>query len=64
MVPDLICVLDIDTAEAIPTERLRYGQRVDILGIRVPPIMRTPEALKVFGPGAFGLNAEYVALGS
>lgn len=63
VVPDLICVLDIDTAEAIPTERLRYGQRVDILGIRVPPIMRTPEALMVFGPSAFGLTAEYVPLG-
>lgn len=63
VVPDLICVLDIDTAEAIPTERLRYGQRVDILGIRVPPIMRTPEALEVFGPKAFGLQASYLPLG-
>lgn len=63
VVPDLICVLDLDTAEAIPTERLRYGQRVDILGIRVPPIMRTPEALAVFGPRAFGLKAEYRPLG-
>ncbi|POF32159.1 DUF917 domain-containing protein [Roseibium marinum] len=63
VVPDLICVLDIDTVEAIPTERLRYGQRVDILGIRVPEIMRTPEALAVFGPGAFGIDADYVALG-
>lgn len=63
VVPDLICVLDIDTTEAIPTERLRYGQRVDILGIRVPPIMRTPEALEVFGPPAFGLTADYRPLG-
>lgn len=63
VVPDLICVLDSDTAEAIPTERLRYGQRVDILGIRVPPIMRTPEALAVFGPAAFGLQARYSPLG-
>ncbi len=63
VVPDLICVLDMDTAEAIPTERLRYGQRVDILGIRVPPIMRTPEALAVFGPAAFGLSATYAPLG-
>lgn len=63
VVPDLICVLDLDTAEAIPTERLRYGQRVDILGIRVPPIMRTPEALVIFGPRAFGIEAEYQPLG-
>lgn len=63
VVPDLICVLDSDTAEAIPTERLRYGQRVDVLGIRVPPIMRSAEALAVFGPAAFGLGASYRPLG-
>lgn len=63
VVPDLISILDIDTAEAIPTERLRYGQRVDILGIRVPPIMRTAEALAVFGPRAFGLDVPYRPLG-
>ncbi|TPW33459.1 DUF917 domain-containing protein [Martelella alba] len=63
VVPDLICVLDIDTAEAIPTERLRYGQRVNILGIRVPEIMRTPEALAVFGPSAFHIDAAYEPLG-
>lgn len=63
VVPDLISILDIDTIEAIPTERLRYGQRVDILGIRVPPIMRTPEALRVFGPAAFGIDSPYRPLG-
>lgn len=63
VVPDLISILDIDTAEAIPTERLRYGQRVDILGVRVPPIMRTPEALAVFGPSAFHIDVPYRPLG-
>lgn len=63
VVPDLISILDIDTAEAIPTERLRYGQRVEILGVRVPPIMRTPEALAVFGPVAFGIDVPYRPLG-
>lgn len=64
VVPDLISILDIDTTEAIPTERLRYGQRVDILGVRVPPIMRSPEALAVFGPKAFGLDLAYAPLGA
>jgi len=63
IVPDLICLLDVDTAEPILTERLRYGQRVNILAVRVPPIMRTPEALAVFGPRAFGLKHDYVGLG-
>ncbi len=63
IVPDLICILDIDTGEAITTERLRYGQRVNVLAVRVPEIMRTPEALEVFGPKAFGLSHPYRPLG-
>ncbi|WP_028035455.1 DUF917 domain-containing protein [Chelativorans sp. J32] len=62
IVPDLICVLEADTAMPITTERLRYGQRVNVLGIKVPPIMRTPEALDVFGPAAFGLKKPYAPL--
>lgn len=62
VVPDLICVLELDTAMPITTERLRYGQRVHVLGVRVPPIMRTPEALAVFGPAAFGLDKPYIPL--
>ncbi len=59
IVPDLICILDSETAEPITTEMLRYGQRVKVMGVSVPPIMRTPEALAVFGPRAFGLEAEF-----
>lgn len=62
VVPDLISILDLDSAEAITTERLRYGQRVNVLGVRVPPIMRTPEALAVFGPAAFGIDRPYSPL--
>lgn len=64
IVPDLITVLDKETAEPITTERLHYGQRVNVLGIRVPAIMRTPEALAVFGPAAFRLKGSYVPLGA
>ena len=55
LVPDLICVLEADTAEPITTETLRYGQRVTVVGISTPDLMRTPEALATFGPAAFGL---------
>lgn len=60
IVPDLICVLDADTAEPITTEGLRYGQRVRVLGISTPEMMRTPEALAAFGPAAFGLDECFV----
>jgi DUF917 family protein len=59
IVPDLICVLDMETGEPITTETLRFGQRVSVIGISTPPIMRTPEALAVFGPGSFGLQESF-----
>lgn len=55
VVPDLVCVLDAEKAEPLTTEGLRYGQRVTVVGISTPELMRTPEALAVFGPEAFGL---------
>jgi DUF917 family protein len=59
IVPDLICVMDSETAEPITTESLRYGQRVIVVAASVPEIMRTPEALEVFGPKAFGLSEPF-----
>ncbi|MFD9888145.1 DUF917 domain-containing protein [Amycolatopsis sp. NPDC059027] len=59
IVPDLITVLNAETAEPITTEALRYGLRVTVFAIAAPPIMRTPEALAVFGPRAFGIDADF-----
>ncbi|MFL6289242.1 MAG: DUF917 domain-containing protein [Actinomycetes bacterium] len=53
-VPDLISLLDSERATAVTTERLRYGQRVTAIGIPTPEIMRSEEALEVWGAGAFG----------
>ena len=53
-VPDLVVVLDVDTGHPITTEMLRYGQRVAVLGLPCHDLLRTPEALAVVGPGAFG----------
>jgi DUF917 family protein len=62
IVPDLICILDSETAEPITTETLRYGQRVKVMAVSVPPIMRTPEALAIFGPQAFGLDEPFTPI--
>lgn len=62
IVPDLICIVDSETARAIPTERLRYGQRVSVLGCSAPPQLRSREALKIMGPQAFGLDDPYVEI--
>jgi len=59
IVPDLITVVDLDTARPITTERLRYGQRVAVIACSAPAQLCTPAALAVMGPAAFGLNHPY-----
>ena len=58
-VPDLITVLDEETATAITTEYLHYGQRVAVLVLGAPKVLVTAEALAVIGPAAFGLTGAY-----
>lgn len=62
-VPDVITVLDVHTGEAVVTERLRYGQQVSVVAFPCDPVWRTPEGLRVAGPGAFGYDFPYVAAG-
>ena len=54
VVPDLIMNLELDTGEPITTEILRYGQRVAVIGLPAHDLMKTPQALEVVGPKAFG----------
>jgi DUF917 family protein len=61
-VPDLITILDADTGAAITTENLRYGFRVEVLGIPCDPIWRTPGGLELAGPQHWGYEFEYVPL--
>jgi len=62
IVPDLICVLEADSGEPITCETLRYGQRVTVVAISTPDMMRTPEALAVFGPACFGLDRPFTPI--
>jgi len=54
MVPDLIINLELETGEPITTEVLRYGQRIAVIGLPVHGLMKTPQALEIVGPKAFG----------
>ena len=56
----LITVLDVETGEPITTEALRYGFRVAVLGIPCDSRWRTPDGLRLVGPGYFGYSIEYV----
>jgi len=63
VVPDLICLVDTDTAEPVTTEIVRYGMRVVVLGIPAPALLKTSQALTVIGPHAFGYaDVPYVPL--
>jgi DUF917 family protein len=56
LVPDIITGLDAETAVPITGETLRYGQRVVVIAVRVPVILRSPAALRPLGPAALGLD--------
>ena len=57
--PDLICVLDSVSGEAIGTESLRYGQRVSAIALPSPQIHRTAKGLQHVGPRAFGYDIPF-----
>lgn len=63
LVPDLICIVDAETGRPISTEETRYGLRVAVLGLPCSPLLRTPGALAVVGPRAFGYDVDYHPLG-
>lgn len=58
--PDLICLLDAETGDAVTTERLRYGVRVKVVVVGCDERWRTPEGLAIAGPAAFGFAHDYV----
>ncbi len=58
--PDLITVLDAETAKPITTEGLRYGSRAVIIGIPCDPQWRTPKGIETVGPRYFGYDVDYI----
>lgn len=58
-VPDIICVMDATTGDAIGTETLRYGQRVRVIALPAPALQTTPKGLEHVGPRAFGYDLDF-----
>jgi uncharacterized protein len=52
-VPDLIVVLDTDSARALGTDGLQFGQRVTVIAWPCDPLWRTAAGLRKTGPQAF-----------
>ena len=59
MTPDLICVLDSVSGEAVGSETIRYGQRVTVIALPPPPVFLSPRGLDHVGPRAFGYDLEF-----
>ena len=59
MTPDLICVLDSVSGEAVGSETIRYGQRVTVIALPPPPVFLSPRGLEHVGPRAFGYDIDF-----
>jgi DUF917 family protein len=59
MSPDLICVLDTVSGNAVGTETVRYGMRVTVVALPAPPVFLTPKGLDHVGPRAFGYDIDF-----
>ncbi|KAK1993708.1 DUF917-domain-containing protein [Colletotrichum falcatum] len=61
-VPDLVSILGQD-GEAIGSQDLRYGLRVDVIALPAHPLWKTEDGVLVGGPKAFGLDMPFVGVG-
>ncbi len=60
--PDLICLVDTETFQPVPTDALKYGKRVLVVGLSCFPLWRTAEGLELVGPRYFGIDTDYIPL--
>ena len=60
--PDLITMVDRETAEGVNNPEFYEGQLVEVLGFRCDPIWRRPEGLEVFEPRYFGFPIDYTPI--
>ena len=59
-VPDLLCLLDYESADPMTTESLAYGQRLNVLAMPSAPEWHRDGMLELVGPRAFGYDIDYV----
>lgn len=60
MVPDLLCILDLQTLKPITTEKVKFGQRITAIAFKADEKWRLPKGLELAGPRAFGYDFDYV----
>ena len=58
-VPDIISLVDQERGLPVTTEVVRFGLRVQVLGIPAPPQLKTEQALRHVGPRVFGYDLDF-----
>ncbi|HHW07569.1 MAG TPA: DUF917 domain-containing protein [Clostridia bacterium] len=61
-VPDLICLVDVETFTPVTTDALKYGKRVLVVGLKCFEMWRTPKGLELVGPRYFGCDTDYIPI--
>ncbi|MEM8724091.1 MAG: DUF917 domain-containing protein [Pseudomonadota bacterium] len=60
--PDLISIIDMESADGIINPGYENGQSVAVLGFRSDPLWRSEPGLAVFSPRYFGYDLDYVPI--
>ncbi|MEM6628978.1 MAG: DUF917 domain-containing protein [Bacteroidota bacterium] len=61
-VPDLITVLDLETAEPLTIESLQYGYRLNVIAMPCDEKWKSKAGIALGGPSAFGYDSPYVPI--
>jgi DUF917 family protein len=57
--PDIIAIIERESALPLPVEQLKFGLAVDVIALASPEIWKAPKALQLVGPRAFGYDFDY-----
>ncbi|MFK7733268.1 MAG: DUF917 domain-containing protein [Pseudomonadales bacterium] len=59
-IPDLICVLNTQSNEALTHPNAECGMKIAVLVLPAPPHFTSPAGLKAFGPAYLGLDQDFI----
>ncbi len=62
MSPDLVCLVDLQTAEPITNTNIATGHQLAAIGRRGAEMFRTKKGLENLGPAHFGFDVPYVPI--
>jgi DUF917 family protein len=58
--PDLIALVDTETFTPVPTDAVKYGKRVLVVGLKCHDAWRCPKGIEIVGPRYFQYDTDYI----